>query len=79
MFYQEKSGNPARLLHLVAIGVFTRAAVAYRVASFFLVQHTKSGENIPNNHKIYQMTTKYTKITGKWNKLHRRSLQNLPD
>jgi hypothetical protein len=23
-----------------------------RVARFFLVQHTKTGENIPNNHKI---------------------------
>jgi hypothetical protein len=32
-----------------------------RVARFFLVQHTKTGENIPNNHKIYQMARKYTR------------------
>jgi hypothetical protein len=48
----------------------------YRVARFFLVQHTKTGENIPNDHKIYQMAInisngrkihqmdiKYTKFT----------------
>jgi hypothetical protein len=32
-----------------------------RVARFFWVQHTKTGKNIPNNHKIYRMTTKCTK------------------
>jgi hypothetical protein len=40
------------------------------VARFFMVQHTKMGKNVPNNHnrgkpndsKIYQMATKYTKI-----------------
>jgi hypothetical protein len=32
-----------------------------RVARFFMVQHTKTGENIPNNHKIYQMAIKYAK------------------
>jgi hypothetical protein len=32
-----------------------------RVARFFLVQHTKTGKNVPNNHKIYQMATKHTK------------------
>jgi hypothetical protein len=25
-----------------------------------LVQHTKNGKAIPNGHKVYQMTTKYT-------------------
>jgi hypothetical protein len=30
-----------------------------RVARFFLVQHTKTGENIPNDHKIYQIDIKY--------------------
>jgi hypothetical protein len=34
-----------------------------RVARFFLVQYTKTGKNIPNNHKISQMATKYTKWT----------------
>jgi hypothetical protein len=33
----------------------------HRVARFFLLQHTKKGENLPNNHKIYQIATKYTK------------------
>jgi hypothetical protein len=32
-----------------------------RVARFFFAQHTKTGKNIQNNLKIYQMTTKYTK------------------
>jgi hypothetical protein len=32
-----------------------------RVARFFLVQHTKMGENIINDLKIYRMATKYTK------------------
>jgi hypothetical protein len=32
------------------------------VARFFLVLHTyQNGEKIPNNHKIHQITTKYTK------------------
>jgi hypothetical protein len=29
--------------------------VSARVARFFLVQHTKMGENIPNNPKMYQI------------------------
>jgi hypothetical protein len=32
-----------------------------RVARFFLVQHSKMAENIPNIHKIYQMAAKYIK------------------
>jgi hypothetical protein len=30
-----------------------------RVARLFFIQHTKTGENIPNNHKISKMATKY--------------------
>jgi hypothetical protein len=30
-----------------------------RVARFFLVQHAKTRENIPHNHKMYQMAVKY--------------------
>jgi hypothetical protein len=30
------------------------------VARFFSVQHTKTGKNIPNDHKIYQKAIKYT-------------------
>jgi hypothetical protein len=33
--------------------------VRARVARFFLVQLTKTGENIPNDHKIYQMAVKH--------------------
>jgi hypothetical protein len=29
------------------------------VARFFLVQNIKTGENIPNYHKIYKMAIKY--------------------
>jgi hypothetical protein len=32
-----------------------------RVARFFWVQHTKTGKNIPNDHKIYQMDGNFTK------------------
>jgi hypothetical protein len=51
MLCREKSGNPDR----------DGKANSARIARFFLVQRTKTGENIPNNHKIYHMTTKYTK------------------
>jgi hypothetical protein len=37
------------------------ALQAPRVARFFLVQHTKTVKTIPNNNKLYQMATKYTK------------------
>jgi DNA gyrase/topoisomerase IV subunit A len=33
----------------------------FRVARFFVAQHTKTGTNITNNHKIYQMAAKYIK------------------
>jgi hypothetical protein len=32
-----------------------------RVARYFLAQFTNTGQNIPNYHKIYQMSIKYTK------------------
>jgi hypothetical protein len=32
-----------------------------RVAGFYLAQHAETGENVPNDPKIYQMTPKYTK------------------
>jgi hypothetical protein len=35
------------------------AMLPNRVARFFLVLLTKTGKNITNNHKIYQMATKY--------------------
>jgi hypothetical protein len=33
-------------------------SVPGRVARIFLMQHTKTGKNIPNDHKIYQMALK---------------------
>jgi hypothetical protein len=38
------------------------------VARFFLVQHTKTGKNIPKNHKIYQITKIYQKAKNIQNK-----------
>jgi hypothetical protein len=38
-----------------------RRKVLVRVARFFLVQKTKTGENLPEDHKIYQMAKNYTK------------------
>jgi hypothetical protein len=36
---------------------------------FILVQYTKTEKNIPNDHKIYQMTTKYVyQIATKYTK-----------
>jgi hypothetical protein len=35
---------------------------AARVARFFLVKQTKTGENLPNNHKIYPTAIKCTKL-----------------
>jgi hypothetical protein len=32
-----------------------------KVARFFLVQHTKTGKIVPNDHKLYEMVTKQTK------------------
>jgi hypothetical protein len=45
--------------------------ILVRVARFFLLQHTKTGENIPNYHKIYQTAIKYAIFNYK-------TLPNLP-
>jgi hypothetical protein len=37
-------------------------AFAAGLPDFLLVQHTKTGRNIPNYHKIYPMATKYTQL-----------------
>jgi hypothetical protein len=60
-----------RFQHLIKIdrlaNVFRRRvynclfASRIRVARFFSVHYTKSGKNIPNDHKIYQMAIKTTK------------------
>jgi signal transduction histidine kinase len=41
----------------------TKAKQAFqvRVARFFLIQTYQNGKNIPNDHKLYQTTIKYTK------------------
>jgi hypothetical protein len=35
------------------------------VARFFLAQNTKTGKNIPNDHKTYQMAIKYFQMAVK--------------
>jgi hypothetical protein len=41
--------------------LFPLVRVSAGVARFFLLQHTKTGKNIPNGHKMYRTDTKYTK------------------
>jgi hypothetical protein len=49
----------------------------YRVARFFLVQHTKMGENIPKNHNKYEIASKFTKMAIKYtNIFHSKNLPN---
>jgi hypothetical protein len=36
----------------------TMIAVENRVARFFLVRDTKTGKNVPNEHRMYQMVIK---------------------
>jgi hypothetical protein len=31
----------------------------FRVARFFMVRDTKTGKNVPNENKVYQMVIKY--------------------
>jgi hypothetical protein len=45
-----------------------------RVARFFMLQHTKTGKNVPNNQKIYQMAIKY----AKWPKIYQKDIKHLP-
>jgi hypothetical protein len=52
-------------------------ALHARVTRFFLVQHTKTGKNIPNNHKLFQIDTKYTKWPQKKPNGH-KIYQHLP-
>jgi hypothetical protein len=37
-----------------------RRAISAGLPDFLLVQHTKTGKNIPNDHKMFQMASKYT-------------------
>jgi hypothetical protein len=45
-----------------------KGGLGSRVARFFLGQHTKTGKNIPNNHKIYKKATKVYQMAVKWTK-----------
>jgi hypothetical protein len=40
--------------------VFFAPRLELGVARFFFVKHTKTGKNVPKEHKIYQMAIKYT-------------------
>jgi hypothetical protein len=46
--------DPLELAHLVAFYLDDNTILS-RVARFFLVQNTKTGSKIPNDHKIYQI------------------------
>jgi hypothetical protein len=39
----------------------TTLLLSLRTARFFMVQRTKTGKYIPNDHNIYQMSMKYSK------------------
>jgi hypothetical protein len=56
------------------------ARAVNRVARLFLVQHTKTGENIPNNQKIcIPNCLKYTQMAIQYSNIfHLKTLQNLP-
>jgi hypothetical protein len=45
--------------------------IASKVARFFLVQNTKTGENIPNYHELYQMSIKYNKRPQNGPRVHK--------
>jgi hypothetical protein len=46
---------PRRNLNAATVGLFIR------VARFFLLHDTKTGKNVPNEHKMYQIVIKYPK------------------
>jgi hypothetical protein len=52
--------SQTHLVTLMACHVQFLKPVLNMVARFVLVQDTKTGENMPNDHKIYHMATKYT-------------------
>jgi hypothetical protein len=39
-----------------------------RVARFFLVHDTKTGKNVPNEHKMYQMLIQFFQMAVKYSK-----------
>jgi hypothetical protein len=61
-----------------------KVEVAGRVARFFLVHGTKTGKNVPNEHKMYQMAIQYPiickifQIAIKYIIFKPKDLQNLP-
>jgi hypothetical protein len=58
------------------IGWKSGRGVSSRVARFFSVQRTKKWENMPNNHKIYQMAITYS--IWPLNGPNCKTFQNLP-
>jgi hypothetical protein len=77
-FYKIIPNSQLTLLGRAQLDPMTNEFTA-SVARFFIVQHTKTGgkytkrtQNIPSNHKIYQMARKCT------NTFHFKTIQNLP-
>jgi hypothetical protein len=72
ILYKEKSGNPDRLAsnllrnrplklsHAGFVLLGQKLVRGDRVSRFFLVHDTKTGKNVPNEYKMYQMVIKYT-------------------
>jgi hypothetical protein len=83
----EQQKNPLSLiLFFISQKPNVEFAVNTRVARFFLVQYSKTGKNIPNDHKINPKAIKYTKWlsnipNGKkyTNIFHSKALRNTPN
>jgi hypothetical protein len=59
--------------------IYFSRPVSSRAARFFLVQHAKMGDNITNDHKIYQMVNKIYQSAVKYTDIFPcKTLQNLP-
>jgi hypothetical protein len=67
-YFGKKTLFVATPLAIFKLAIVKLAALLTRVARFFLVHDTKTGKNVPNEHKMYQMVIKYPK----W-------LQNIPN
>jgi hypothetical protein len=61
ILYKDKSGNPVSQQNRRFIESGRSTYERSRVARFFLVRDTKTGKNVPNEHKLYRMVIKYPK------------------
>jgi hypothetical protein len=59
--WSRKRGKGCRLISHKTSIEFSVPALLDRVARFFLVHDTKTGKNVPCEHNMYRMVTKYPK------------------